>query len=89
MVGQSLGHYRILEKLGEVYVAEDTRLGRRVALKLLRLEASPSPERRHHQVTSDGQRFVMIEEGEPPPAPTQSILVQNWGEERKRLVPAN
>ena len=39
-VGHSLGHYRILKKIGaggmgEVYLAEDTRLNRKVALKLL------------------------------------------------------
>lgn len=30
-----------------------------------------------YDVTPDGQSFIMIEEGESQPAPTQQILVQN------------
>ena len=57
MTGQIISHYRVLEKLGEggmgvVFKAQDTRLGRFVALKFLPIE----------KVTDAGRRQRFLQE---------------------------
>ena len=51
MIGKTISHYEILQPLGEggmgvLYRALDTRLGRTVAIKVVRPDAASSPERK-------------------------------------------
>jgi hypothetical protein len=42
-----------------------------------------------YDITPDGQRFVMIDDSQSAPPPTQLILVQNWAEELNHLAPTD
>jgi serine/threonine protein kinase len=56
MIGKTVGHYRITAKLGaggmgEVFLAEDTRLDRKAAIKFLPAELAGDPGRRRRFLT--------------------------------------
>jgi hypothetical protein len=40
-----------------------------------------------YDVSTDGQRFMAIRAGVPSQQPTSIVVVENWLEELKRLVP--
>ena len=44
---------------------------------------------RSYDVTTDGRRFIMVQPRERVPLPvSQIVVVQNWGEELKRIAPS-
>jgi serine/threonine protein kinase len=61
--GVQLGHYRLIRQvgsgnMGEVYVAEDTRIARQVAIKVIRNEATPYPD---SEATKEAERLFQRE----------------------------
>ncbi|HEX7736362.1 MAG TPA: protein kinase [Ktedonobacteraceae bacterium] len=60
---KQLGHYRLMQHIGgggmgEIYVAQDTRIERQVALKVVRSEVAPYPDA---AATADMQRLFLRE----------------------------
>ena len=56
MIGKTVGHYRVTARLGaggmgEVFLAEDTRLDRKAAIKFLPADLARDPERRQRFLT--------------------------------------
>ena len=65
MIGQIISHYRIIEKLGcggmgEVYLAEDQRLGRKVAVKFLPAEIA-SDQRARQRLLREAQTAATLD----------------------------
>ena len=66
MIGTSLGPYKIIEPLGaggmgEVYLGEDTRLGRKVAKRLVKSrwsQADSGRKRKYYALTAKGTAWL-------------------------------
>lgn len=82
MIGTSLGPYKIIEQrgaggMGEVYLGEDTRLGRKVAIKVLPAEFASDPERLARSIEC---RFTIVEIDERNRARADAVFENQHGD---------
>ena len=88
MIGTTLGHYRLLRRLGaggmgEVYAAEDTKLKRQVALKVLPPEMAVDPVRRA-RFQREAEAVAALDH--PNIVTIYSVESASTDEEERRLV---
>jgi len=94
MVGKTISHYKVLEKIGqggmgEVYRAEDTNLSRDVAIKVLPEQFIQDPQQ---LARFEREARLLTSLNHPNIAAIHSFEHSddiNWFEELKRLVPTN
>jgi tetratricopeptide (TPR) repeat protein/predicted Ser/Thr protein kinase len=100
MIGQTISHYRILEKLGEggmgvVYAAVDTSLGRRVAIKFLTAASEQHyrarflREARSVSVLSHANIATVFDYGETPEGEPYIVMEFVRGKTLAELVAEN
>ena len=103
LIGRTLGHYRIVEKIGEggmgeVYRAHDERLDRNVAVKVLHQDVRSEEllfEGSFEPGVTWGSKWDIHPDGdrflmlqaEYPDPPEGIRVVTNWFAELERLVP--
>ena len=85
--------YRSGDAVMNVAVESSAGFVARSPVVLFKGQYAPSLSGRNYDVSPDGRRFLMLKQGAGPDAqntsPARFVIVENWLEELKGLVPAN